>query len=110
MEGQFLNASECLSACVKYEASPTVVSPVSGWSKCQSYTWIQKDLSCTLVVDADEWNPVDSPSGEMSECGRITWAPQSCSSDASCSYNGMCSRKHLYVNVNRNSQAIDVRP
>lgn len=91
VEGRFNTAEECVSACVAYEAPPSV-SPVSGWSKCQSYTWLQKDLSCTLVVDANEWKPVDVPRGEVSECGRIKWAPQSCSSDADCSYNGICLR------------------
>lgn len=80
------SASACETACLGYVA-PDTVSPVSGWSRCQSYTWMDENCSCTLVVDESEWDPVPA---NGSTCGRVSWPPRSCRTDADCSYNGRC--------------------
>jgi hypothetical protein len=64
--GTFKTAAECEAACVAYRN--TDVSPVSGWTLCQSYTWLAG--RCVAVVDAMEWLPHKDMHAVS---GRLTW-------------------------------------
>ena len=79
------SADQCRQACAGYTNSE--VSPVSGWSKCQSFTWLP-DGRCVAIVDSDEWQL--SPM-KGATTGKLTWPSANCHSDADCSHNGVCS-------------------
>ena len=74
----------CEAACVRYRNAD--VAPVSGWWRCQAFTW-RDDGTCTGLVDATDWRP---RSEHGSTSGRLTWPPTPCASDADCSLNGAC--------------------
>jgi hypothetical protein len=84
--GATASATACQAKCFAYENKE--VSPVSGWTRCQSYTW-QKTGRCTAIVDplASGWEPHHE---EGSVTGRLTWPPTPCKTTADCSYNGKC--------------------
>jgi hypothetical protein len=84
--GNASNTAGCEVACIAYRN--TAVSPVSGWTLCQSYTYIEATGRCIGVVSASEWAPM-ATSGATA--GRVTWPPQKCATDADCGYNGVCS-------------------
>ena len=64
------------------------VSPVSGWSKCQSFSYFEADGGrCVGIVAANEWIP-HAADGVIS--GRVTWPARYCSSAVDCSHNGIC--------------------
>ena len=79
----------CRAACVAYVNSDA--SPVSGWSRCQSFTYMPSPLGtypqCVAVVDAVTWAPVALPGATT---GRLSWPPRQCKSHADCSFNGAC--------------------
>ena len=79
------SAEECRLECIQYNNER--VSPVSGWSRCQSFTWLPDGHRCVAIVDPDEWQLSVVP-GAMT--GQLHWAPSSCGTDADCSYNGVC--------------------
>eukprot|EP00935_MAST-01C_sp_MAST-1C-sp1_P000992 g992.t1 len=85
--GNTASAAECQAKCIAYYNADA--SPVSGWSRCESFTWLLGGR-CVAVVDAAEWNPQPE---EGAVTGRLTWPPAPCSSDADCSYNGVCASK-----------------
>ena len=86
-------AAACEAACVAFVN--TTASPVSGWTRCKSYTWLAPKVraagggggSCIGVVDELEWHPVAQ---DGATTGRLTWPPRPCETDADCSYNGKC--------------------
>ena len=94
--GVTANAAACETACVTYVTNGTAagspVSPVSGWSRCQSFTWTASTRDCVLVVDVADWDPIAAPksAGDGTTCGRLTWPPAVCTSDNDCSRNGKC--------------------
>lgn len=89
------STAACEAACIAYRN--TTVSPVSGWTRCTSFTHVpgvsatrhmrKQPSRCIAVVDASEWSP--SPL-DGAAAGRVTWPPQPCFSDADCSFNGAC--------------------
>ena len=93
--GNFSGVDQCKAACLAFEfrcrmqAQGTCedpVSPVSGWSKCQSFSFFPSGR-CVAVVAADEWFPF-AARGITS--GQVDWPPQRCSSRGDCSHNGEC--------------------
>ena len=80
------NLSECEDQCFKY-TPPNTVSPVSGWTQCLTYTYFKNTGRCVGIVDHETWEPTND---DAATTGRITWPPQPCDNDASCSYNGVC--------------------
>lgn len=89
--GSFGSQADCEEACVNYVNVD--VSPVSGWSRCLTYSW--QSLSsgrCVAVVHDEEWNPRTE---KGTTTGRLTWPPTPCSSDADCSYNGQCGAENV---------------
>ena len=93
--GTTSNYKACEAKCISYRND--AVSPVSGWTKCESFTFTANDGRCVAVVAADEWAPRPASGAEKKNgtlCGRVTWPPSLCSSDADCSYNGICTPSH----------------
>ena len=78
------SAASCQRACLSYVN--TGVSPVSGWTRCQSFTYINGS-GCYARMDAS-WAPT-SVTGATA--GRLAWPPARCSSARDCSHNGACS-------------------
>lgn len=81
----------CQAACVAYRNAD--VSPVSGWTRCESFTFIAADASapvrCVAVVDAEEWDWTLAPA-RGAVAGRVAWPARACAHDADCSFNGAC--------------------
>jgi hypothetical protein len=77
------SAQGCQAACLRYRN--TAVSPVSGWTRCQSFTYTNG--SCYARLDA-AWAP-RGVAGATS--GRVSWPAQRCGSVRDCSHNGVCS-------------------
>lgn len=93
--GTLPSARACEAACVAYVANRTVkgtvISPLSSWSKCQSFTWTAPDHACVLVVDADEWAPRPAPAPAAGTvAGQLRWPPAPCAGRRDCSRNGVC--------------------
>ena len=88
-EAAAASVDACQAACVAYR-NPSV-SPVSGWTRCTSFTHLDaadgQPARCVAVVDAEEWAPLRT-SGAVA--GRLTWPPQPCTTHADCSFNGEC--------------------
>ena len=94
--GNFSGVDQCQAACLGFEFRCRVstknggceapVSPVSGWSNCQSFTFYPSGR-CVGVVAADEWFPF-AAQGVVS--GQVHWPPQRCSTRGDCSHNGEC--------------------
>lgn len=94
--GNFSALHECQAACLAFEyrcrlstkagSCEDPVSPVSGWSKCQSFSFFQSGR-CVGVVAADEWHPFPA---EGVDSGQVHWPPHRCSSRGDCSHNGEC--------------------
>jgi len=79
--------SKCEQRCMRYRNHE--VSPVSGWSLCQSFTWVADTGRCVCIVDPWGWEP-RKITDRRTISGVITWSPRRCSSEADCSYNGVC--------------------
>ena len=77
------SAASCQRACLSYVN--TGVSPVSGWTKCQSFTYANG--SCYARMDAT-WAPT---SADGATSGRVSWPAARCRSVRDCSHNGECS-------------------
>ena len=110
--GLCVSARACEARCLNYNNSipgskawddgwegrshPGMIpSPLSGWGRCNSYTWTAEDHRCYGRVD-DIWKPTTcKDSHRLSSSGRIDWPPSTCSADADCSYNGHCGQNHL---------------
>ena len=79
----------CRDACIAYVN--TEASPVSGWSRCQSFTYLPSPLGtypqCVAVVDAGTWAPVALAGATT---GRLSWPARACSNHGDCSFNGVC--------------------
>ena len=79
----------CQAACIAYRNQK--VSPVSGWTRCTSFTHLEEasgqPARCVAVVDAETWEPVRT---RGAVAGRIAWPPQPCRTHADCSFNGEC--------------------
>jgi hypothetical protein len=82
--GRCADATQCLARCAAY--SNHGVSPLSGWTRCESFVHTA-DSRCYAIVDANEWWPRHK-AGATS--GRLHWPPAHCLSDADCSFNGVC--------------------
>ena len=109
------SAQECELACIAYnntipgarawDSGPTgpypgmhpgqIPSPLSGWARCNSYTWLAEDRRCFARVD-DLWAPVDTGRPNTrghpvaASSGHLEWPPATCATDADCSFNGRC--------------------
>ena len=70
--GVYKTLSDCQAACVAYEN--TKVSPVSGWTKCESFTY--QNQHCTIMFDANYWFPSRATNATIT--GRLTWPPAAC--------------------------------
>ena len=84
--GNFSSATQCRTACIQYTNQQ--VSPVSGWSRCQSFTWLPDGI-CVVIVDPGQWQ-LTAVIGAIT--GRILWHSGTCVRDSDCSYNGACSQ------------------
>ena len=71
--GIYKTLSECQAACVAYKN--TNVSPVSGWTKCESFTY--QNQHCTIMLDANYWFPSRAATN-ATVTGRVTWPPATC--------------------------------
>ena len=97
--GAFSDVQGCQGACFAFVFRCRVptegggcedeVSPVSGWSKCQSFSFFHDSGRCVAVVAADEWLPFAE---ERVTSGHVHWPPQRCSSRGDCSHNGDCNQ------------------
>ena len=67
--GTAADVESCTRKCLNY--TNTAASPVSGWSRCRSFTWESHTGACSAVVD-EFWSPVGT-SG--STTGLVTWPP-----------------------------------
>ena len=87
--GTASSAAACADSCLAYRNGN--VSPVSGWTLCQSFTWEEGTGRCVAIVDPQGWEPRRAKNASTVSAV-VTWPPRPCSSDAECSYNGVCSR------------------
>jgi hypothetical protein len=95
--GSFSSLDDCQAACLAFVYRCQVptegggcedpISPVSGWKKCQSFSYVARSRRCVAIVAADEWLP-SAEQGVAS--GVVTWPPQHCRNAADCSHNGVC--------------------
>eukprot|EP00937_MAST-01D_sp_MAST-1D-sp2_P004368 g4368.t1 len=88
--GSSASAAACQAKCAAYRN--TDASPVSGWARCESFTWLPSGRRCIAVVDASQWAPTAAHGAVV---GRLTWPPAACASAADCSHNGRCGADHL---------------
>ena len=100
------SAHACELACIAYDNTipgapawdgmhpPMIPSPLSGWARCNSYTWFAQDGRCLARVD-ERWAPMDTAPPHQASSGRIHWPAAACSTDADCSYNGHCGPNQL---------------
>jgi hypothetical protein len=88
------SASDCEAACIAYRN--TQVSNVSGWTRCQTFTWVPGGAAgngtCTAVVDPTYWRPQPANGAAT---GRLSWPAQRCADTAGCSHNGRCNASQL---------------
>ena len=83
--GNVTSANVCEKLCVAYVNA--AVSPVSGWTRCEAFTWLAHSGRCVAMVDAGEWAPHPAAGATT---GRLAWPPAPCGSDRDCSLNGAC--------------------
>ena len=90
--GSFSSAKACQHACVGYRNPDVRATDVSGWLRCQSFTFVAETGKCIVVVDPEEWSPTKD---KGAVAGRLTWPPRQCEAADDCSYNGECvARRH----------------
>ena len=82
----------CEAACIAYRNDE--VSPVSGWTLCQSFTHLapaagDAKARCVAIVDVETWEPLPMVGATA---GRVTWPPRACATAGDCSHNGECVR------------------
>ena len=86
-----VSVAACEAACVAYRNDN--VSPVSGWTRCQSFTRFAPNETaparCVAVVDAEEWR-WSRVAARGAVAGRVDWPLARCENDADCGYNGAC--------------------
>jgi hypothetical protein len=75
---------QCAAACVAYRNKD--VSPVSGWSRCNSFTFFANGSGCFGRVDS-LWAPEKL---EGASSGQLAWPPRPCAGVRDCSHNGRC--------------------
>ena len=78
--GIYATLSECQAACVAY--NNTHVSPVSGWTRCESFTYQNKH--CTVMLDENYWAP--SQASKSTTTGRLAWPPAKCKACSPCMF------------------------
>ena len=100
--GTLGSLAHCEAACLGY-VNPDA-SPVSGWTRCQSFNYDSDTRRCVGIV-SDYWEPRLS---DGNSCGRVTYPPQPCSGDRGCSMNGRSdARSHRARCWGRAGQGVD---